>query len=159
MPFDTKAVRERDVVDQLAAVLEHMGFPPVAGRIVGRLMMCDPFEQSSADLADYVGASPGAISTTTRMLMQHGLVERVRIRADRKTYYKLREGAWNDLFHSEWVRLQRFRQIADQALTLMKDERPERRQRMQDFRDLNAFFEQEYPALLTRWDEQKRSET
>ncbi len=158
MTYNATAIRERDLVDQLAAVLEHMGFPPVAGRIVGRLMMCEPLEQSSADLADYVGASPGAISTTTRMLMQHGLVERVRLRGDRKTYYKLRDGAWNDLFHSEWIRLQRFREIADAALGLMENSSPERRARMQDFRDLTAFFEKEYPALLARWDAKKGSE-
>jgi len=157
--FDPQAEKERDFVDQIALVLERSGLPPVAGRILGRLLICDPAEQSSSALADYLNTSAGSVSTSTRMLMQTGLVERVRKRGSRSAWFRVREGAWAEMIHAEIARIRRLREVADMGLALLPGDCPdERRRRMQDFRDFNAFFEREFPILIEHWDNREKKE-
>jgi DNA-binding transcriptional regulator GbsR (MarR family) len=152
--MEDAAQAERELVQQIAAVFEHAGFAPVAGRIIGRLMLCDPPHQSSAELASYLSASKGAISTSTRMLMHAGMVERVRLPSDRSSYFRIHAGCWNEMMHAEAQRIRRLRRIGDEALAFLEatGADPSRSARIREFRDFNSFFETEFPALLARWD-------
>src|SRR5690606_16705896 len=85
---------EREIVDQIALLFAQSGYPPMMGRILAFLTVCDPPEQSSQDLANYLHASKGAVSQATRMLMQAGLIERVHVRNSRSYWFRLRENAW-----------------------------------------------------------------
>ncbi len=158
--FDAHAEKERDFVDQIGLVLERSGLPPVAGRLLGRLLICDPAEQSSADLADYLVTSAGSISTCTRMLMQARLVERIRKPGNRSAFFRLREGAWVEMMQAEVSRITRLREISDVGLALLPENDNPRRKRMQAFRDFNAFLEREFPILMDHWDtKQPKAET
>ncbi|MCO4746918.1 MAG: ArsR family transcriptional regulator [Proteobacteria bacterium] len=159
MSTEDPAERESALVGQIAAVFEHAGFAPIAGRILGHLMLCEPAHQSSTQLAESLEASKGAISTSTRMLMAAGLVERVRFPKDRASYFRMHKGCWNEMIHAEALRIQRLRRIGDEALAYLEQIGADasRAERLREFRDINAFFESEFPALLARWD--ARSET
>ena len=54
------------------------GMAPVVGRVLGYLMICDPGEQSIADLAEALLASRSAIAGAVKALEQLGLVRRTR---------------------------------------------------------------------------------
>lgn len=146
---------ERDLVDQIALVFEHAGQPPVMSQLLAYLMVCDPPEQSSGQLADYLGASKGAISQGTRSLMQAGLIERVRVRGERSSFFRVAEGAWHRAMDAEVARVAKLRRVAEAGLSMMQGAPEARTARLREFRDMNAFFEAEFPALLARW-EQKR---
>ncbi len=152
-------VEERDFVDRLGAVLEHAGLPPMAGRILGRLLICEPSEQSSSDLAEYLLASRGAISTSTRLLMEAGLVERVRRPGSRATWFRVREGAWGEMLHAEVKRARLLRTIAEDGLALLRGAPPSQTRRLEEFCSFNRFFERELPTLVERWDEEKSRES
>lgn len=47
---------------------EVYGVPPIAGRILGWLMICDPPEQSAGQIAEAIGASRASLVTNMRML-------------------------------------------------------------------------------------------
>jgi len=151
-------IRERNFVDRVALVFEHAGIPPISGRILGRLLICDPPEQSSAELADYLLASKGAVSTATRMLMEIGVIEKIRRRGSRASWFRAKRGAWGEMLHAEITRVRMLRQLADEGLALMSEAPPERLERLQEFRDFNAFFETELPELVTRWDARNRNQ-
>src|SRR4051794_15296654 len=107
---------ERDFVDQLALMFERSGVAPVASRILGRLLVCDPAHQSSSELSDYLNASAGAVSMATRMLVQIGLVERIRFRSDRAMYFRIRPDAFGMIFQKEIEETRFMRQLADRGL-------------------------------------------
>lgn len=158
MPFSEQAERERELVNQMALVFETGGLPPIAGRIIGRLLLCDPPHQSSGELADYLLASRGAISTMTRTLVGAGLVELVRFPGDRASYFRLVDGCWSATLHAETMRVRRLREIGDQALRYFDDvgASPERAARVRDFREFAVFFEKELPALIQGWDQRSK---
>ena len=119
--------------------------------------MCSPSEQSSSQLAEFVHASPGAISTATRQLMTAGMVERVRIRGERAYFFRIKAGCWSELIHVEVQRVRHLREIADRGLALLATRASAPTTRLQEFRDFNHFLEQEMPALVARWDSEDTS--
>ena len=59
------------------------GIAPVVGRLLGYLAICDPREQSIADLAEALLASRSAIAGAVKTLEQLGLVRRSRAAGER----------------------------------------------------------------------------
>lgn len=122
------------------------------GRILGHLITCSPPHQSSAELADALSASRGAISTATRALLQAELIQRKPVPGSRALYFEMRPGTMDHLMHAAIARVRQGREMADRGLALLTDRPTAERQRLQEFRDVFSFMEQEYPKLLERWD-------
>lgn len=144
---------ERDIVDHIALLFEQAGYPPVMGRILACLTVCDPPEKSSQELAEYLHASKGAISQATRMLMKSGLIERVHVPNSRAYWFRLRENAWKGAVRDEVHRMRRMQEVAAAGLDRMAHLPASRRRRLQEFHDMSAFFVEEYPRLLERWEQ------
>jgi len=51
-----------------AAFAQHFGLPPVTGRILGWLLICNPAEQSASEIARAIGASRASLTTSMRLL-------------------------------------------------------------------------------------------
>src|SRR5690349_958050 len=76
-----------EFVERLAMALETDGFPTIAGRIFGLLLITDG-DLSLDRITDAVGASKASVSVNTRMLEDKGLIERACIPGDRRDYYR-----------------------------------------------------------------------
>ena len=59
------------------------GFPPVTGRLLGYLIVCDPAQQTIADLAEALMASRSAITGAVKSLEGYHAVRRTRAAGDR----------------------------------------------------------------------------
>src|SRR4051812_1847807 len=79
-------------VEEAGLMYAEMGLPPMAGRIIGWLLVCDPAQQTQADLAKSLQASKGSISTMLGVLLRIGIVKRARKPGDRKEYVQLPPG-------------------------------------------------------------------
>ena len=71
---------------------EHYGLPPITGRILGWLMICDPPEQSAGEIADAIAASRASLTTNMRLLIGSGLVRRL-TRPGGPADYRVRPGS------------------------------------------------------------------
>lgn len=136
-------------IEAMARVLG-AGMPPMAGRMWAYLAICDPPEQTAAEIAARLRASRGSISSTARLLEHVGLVQRGTKPGDRREYFSIPPGGAHGLMERSAHQLRASREVADAGLALMGDRPPESRQRLQDLRDLYAFFETEWPAILDR---------
>ena len=83
------------------------GMPPITGRIVGWLLICDPPEQSAAEIAAAIRASRASLTTNMRGLTAAGLARRFRRAGERTAYYRIDDDAW------ETVIRRRMASIAD----------------------------------------------
>ena len=73
---------------RIARLFEADGFPPIAGRIFGLLLLSeDP--RSLDDLAQGLGVSKASVSTNARRLAAEGVLERVPRPGDRRDYYRV----------------------------------------------------------------------
>jgi predicted transcriptional regulator len=144
-------LREAQFVEAFSTLLEFQGLQRMAGRVFAWLLICTPAEQSSGQLAEVLHASRGAISTAISLLLQAGLVQRVRRRGDRNLYVEVPPGALGRALEANVRYLTASRELLEHGIGLLADAPPERRARLQEGRDIYAFFEQEYPKLLLRY--------
>ena len=135
-------------IEDFGLYMEFEGVPRMAGRILGWLLICHPEHQTSGQLAEVAGASKASVSTTTRLLIQMGLVVRVSLPGERRDYFRIRPNAITSLMRSSMARIQAGRVLAERGLALVEGDPS----RLTDWRDLYVFFERELPPLIERWE-------
>src|ERR1700716_1606374 len=77
-------------------VSKSYGLPQMTGRVLGWLLVCDPVEQTAAQLAEALDASKGSISGATGILVRARLVDRLHVRGERADRFRIRPEAWDD---------------------------------------------------------------
>ena len=95
-------------VEAMGQFLGSSGMTPMSGRMWGWLLICDPPEQSAADLALELKASRGSISGTARILTTAGLIHRSTRRGDRREYFSVPAGGFESLFETAMAAYARF---------------------------------------------------
>ncbi len=148
--------RELAYVEEVGLYFEQTGLTRMGGRLIGWLLICDPPEQSAADLAEVLRASKGSISTTTRLLVQARLIERVALSGERRDYFRIRPDAWAERLAAAMALVTAFRQLTERGLELVGEEAPGRRDRLEAVHDLYRWLETEMPAFLARWWDERR---
>lgn len=138
-------------MEEFGLYYEQFGLPRTAGRILGWLLVCDPPYQTMPDLVEALQVSKSAISNASRILIQAGLVDRLSLPGERKDFYRLNDDAWIRSWETRIQASTATRQMVERGLNLLADEPPERRQRLQEMRDMFVFMESELPAMLQRW--------
>jgi len=149
-------IRDEDSFIEAAARVLGASLPPMAGRMWAYLAICEPPEQTAGQIAVRLHASRGSVSGMARLLEQVGLVRRGTRAGDRREYFSIPPDALRRLMEIAIVRLRQTRELADAGLVLIADRPPESQARLRDLRDLYAFFEREWPAILDRWHEIER---
>lgn len=145
-------IMERHFVEEVGLVFDEMGAPRMWGRIVGMLLICDPDHQSSQQIAEYLDASRGSVSTVTRQLMVAGMVERVPVQNSRATYFRIAKDAWAEMMRQRTARLRIIRNVAHQGLEILRDAPEERRRRLREFHDFYSYIESAFQPIIDRWD-------
>jgi hypothetical protein len=107
---------------------EQYGIPPIAGRILGWLMVCDPPAQSATGIAGSIGASRASLTSNMNLLTAARLVRKQRVPGDRTTYFRIDDDAWPRVVRERIAKLASFVDIAEDGLALFEpgDERAER---------------------------------
>ena len=146
-----QAVRERQFIEQVGLFMENHGMPRMAGRLLGLLLICDPPEQSSAELAAVLTASKGSISTNTRLLLKGELIEKVAMPGQRGTWFRVRPHAWHQIMEHQLTGITSFRRLLDEGIGMMAGESAARIERLKEARDFYGFMETEFPLVLQHW--------
>lgn len=146
---------QKHFVEDISLYFEQMGIPRMAGRILGVLLVSNPPEQSMIDLCETLQASKSAISTSTRLLSEMGLIERTPSPEPRQVYFRFTPGGWVTFMRMYLRMMASLHQIAERGLELLKDEDPALRERLQEAHDMFSLIEDQLPALLKRIENQR----
>jgi DNA-binding transcriptional regulator GbsR (MarR family) len=139
---------ESAFVEEMGQFLGSLGMTPMAGRMWGYLLICDPPEQTAAQIAEALHASRGAISGTARLLQGPGLVRRITRPGDRREYFSAPPEALDSMLASAGSIYRQMREIAERGLAATASRPREARARLEEFRDVMAFVEQEIPRQI-----------
>jgi DNA-binding transcriptional regulator GbsR (MarR family) len=150
---------EEQLVESMARMLAAGGLPLAASRMWAYLLVCEPPEQTAADLAEILHASRGSISGSARLLETAGLIRRSSRKGDRREYFSVPPGSITQVLNARLPVTTAWRQLAEHGLEVLKDRSPASRARLQEVRDVYAFMEQELPAMLDRFLEQRKDTT
>ncbi len=155
MSKDIHAARV-EFAEAMGTFFEKTGFPRMAGRIWGWLLICDPPEQTAAQIAESLQASRGSVSTMTRLLQIWG-VERVGVPGSRTGVYRIRSDGFVCLMQTEMQMFAEIRNLGERGLNILKNEPEAVRERLKEGCDLFAFVEKEYPLLIEKWKKQRKT--
>ena len=157
---DERQTEKQLFVEEVGIVFEQTGLPRMTGRIFGWLLVAEPPHQNADQIGKALLASKGSISTTTRLLIQHGLLERFSMPGVRHDYFRLKVDALSHMVErgiEDEVKL--FRQLAERGLGLVTDKTSETHKWLEEMRDLYVFLEKELPILQERWLKQRKKRT
>lgn len=141
-------------VEEFALTCEQSGWPRIAGKILGWLLVCEAPQQDAEQLATALQASKASISTMTRFLDDRGFIERTALPGDRRVYYRIRAGVWSHLLRERLKGVAVMRALADRAAALVEHRPPAQRARAEEMAAFYAWWEREMPALFDRWEQQ-----
>jgi hypothetical protein len=126
------------------------GLPPVTGRVVGWLLICDPPEQTAAEIAEALHTSRSAVGSALAALEHQGQILRRRAageRADRISFHP--DAVVRSLeAPSEYGALLG---LARHGLEVLRDAPPARRARLLEAAALYEFLLERMPALANEW--------
>jgi DNA-binding transcriptional regulator GbsR (MarR family) len=146
----------QDFVEDLAVMMNHAaGLPLTDGRVLGYLMMTQADHTSSAQLAQGLQASSGAISMATRRLVESGFVKRHVIPGDRRHYFRTETDVWGSWLATERRYLDRQRDVIARGLATTDPDDPADapvRERLENGRDYMTWLQGHHRAMLEEWE-------
>lgn len=145
--------------DKIITYADHMGrynaqrhgLPPVMGRVIGYLSVCEPMEQSINDIADALLTSRSAINNALKILEAQKLIKRTRPAGTRADLISLNPISIQSGFDpTEYKELA---ELAREGLELLKHASPERRESLEATASLGDFLAERLPQLYKEWEE------
>ncbi|MFI6928587.1 GbsR/MarR family transcriptional regulator [Nonomuraea spiralis] len=140
-----------EFVEDAGLFYERLGLSRTSGRVMGWLLTADTTGADASGLAEALAVAKSSMSVALRQLEQAGLVERFRVRGERRDRYRLAEDVFARAFRAKMAEFESFRALAEQGLRAVGDD-PARRRRLELMRDMYAFMMDRFPALLDEWD-------
>lgn len=131
-------------------------FPPMVGRLIGYLAVCEPREQTIAELADALLASRSAITGAIKVLETIHIARRSRAAGERMDRVSL-DMSSSQALGMDVSEYEEQGQLAREGLEVLKDAPPERRALLLEMRAFAEFLVEAIPRMQQEW-EARRAE-
>ena len=130
------------------------GFPPMVGRLLGYLTVCEPSNPSIAELADALLASRSAIAGAVKNLEAMRLVQRIRTAGERMDRVQLDINSPNatGLDPAEYREVG---ELAREGLEMLAGASAERRAVLTEMAAFSDFLVEQIPLLGQKWEERR----
>ena len=127
------------------------GFPPMAGRLLGYLFVCEPAQQTIDELGEALLASRSAITGAVKLLEGYRIARRTRLAGERVDRVSLNPDSrqpqnFDAAVHREHADLFR------EGVTLLEDAPAERRAALEEMVALAEFLSRRLPELQQEWE-------
>ncbi len=141
---------------------DHMGrfyahryaFPPMVGRLIGYLAVCDPPEQSIGDLADALLASRSAIANAVKTLETMHLIRRTRVAGDRMDRVRL-DPTSAQAMGLDTSEYEEMRELVREGLEVVRDAPAERRVLLLEWAEFSDFVIEQVQRMKQEWLERR----
>jgi hypothetical protein len=132
------------------------GLPPMAGRLLGYLAVCDPPEQSIAELADALLASRSAIAGAVKALDVTHVIRSSRRAGERMDRVRIDLGSPQSMGmdNSEYEEM---REMAREGLQVVADAPLERQAVLLEMEAFADFLVERIPLLEKEWNERREA--
>jgi MarR family protein len=130
------------------------GFPPMVGRLLGYLSVCDPPDQSINELADALLASRSAIANAVNNLELLRLVRRSRAAGERMDRVRIDLSSPNAT-GMDITEYQELGDLAREGLEVLADAPPERRAVLAEMAAFADFLVEQMPRLRQEWEQRR----
>ena len=148
----------RGYIERWGMLFERLGATRMMGKVLAWLLICDPPEQTAANIAEALGASAGSVSTTTRALEQMGMIERFGVAGKRSAYFRVRSGVWGQLLRLRMSYIARMGELVDEGMRNFAADDDRSKLRLRELGSYCDFIERELPDFVGRWEKEWEEE-
>ncbi len=142
---------KKDFVNEFSLKFEEIGHSRIFGQILGWLLICEPRQQSFNDLMENLEISKASVSNITRILLEIGLIEKVRISGERQMYFKVKTDALSEFMDRQVKYIQEVKEILEKGYQYVLQEEQEDVVRLKRASQLYAFLSEEIPILIDKF--------
>jgi len=154
---ETDYSNKSDFVEAFSLKIEELGHPRIYGQILGWLLICDPPHQSFPDLMENLEISKASVSNVTRMLLERGLIEKIRIKGERQIYFKLKDGSIIDFMQKQLRLALDLEKITDKGLELIANDKKTDPQRLKRANNFHHFLAKQTEELIENYKADNKS--
>ena len=149
-------------IDAEITFADHMGrfyarrfsFPPMVGRLIGYLAVCDPPNPTIGELADALLASRSAISGAVNVLETIHAAQRSRVAGERMDRVRITAQQSMQMDVTEYEEMG---ELAREGLEVLRDASPERRAALLEMSAFADFLVEEIPRLKQEWETRREA--
>ena len=127
------------------------GFPPMVGRLIGYLSVCDPPDQSINELADALLASRSAIAGAIKMVEGVGVLQRTRAAGDRMDRVRIDLSTPRSM-GMDITEYQELGELVHEGLEVLRDAPMERRAVLLEMSAFVDFLLEQIPRMQRDWE-------
>lgn len=136
--------------ERTGQLLEADGFPPIAGRIFGLLLLRDD-SCSLDEVAQALRVSKASVSTNARLLAAQGVIERVTRPGDRRNYYHVAPDLFSRMLTQRLARWRAFTDAVGEARRTVPRHSAAVRKRLAEYADAYTYMSGAIETALGRW--------
>ena len=140
-----------EFVDDFSLKVEELGHPRIYGQILGWLLICNPPHQSFSDLMENLYISKASVSNTTRILIERGLIKKVRVKGERQMYFQLKEGSLIEFMEKQMQLTLELESITAKGLKLAKKDESTDTERLKKANDFHRFIAEQTGDLIEKY--------
>jgi DNA-binding transcriptional regulator GbsR (MarR family) len=129
-------------------------FPPMVGRLIGYLAVCDPPNPTIGELAEALLASRSAIAGAVKTLETINVAQRSRVAGERMDRVRITAEQSMQMDVSEYEEM---RELAREGLEVLRDAPPERRAALLEMSAFAGFLVEELPKLKLEWEARRQA--
>jgi DNA-binding transcriptional regulator GbsR (MarR family) len=145
------AAQTRQFMDQVASLLEMMGINRSCGRMFGLLLVADR-PLSLDEIAATLGMSKPSVSANTRLYERLRLLQRVHVPGDRKHYYEILPGAFEQTAAARIAVLHSFVQLSEAGLRIVEKDNEIARARLHEMAEFYRHLARAMEHAIEAWD-------
>lgn len=140
-------------VERLGLHLSNEGMPLIAGQVTAYLLVSEG-PRSLDEMATALGVSRASVSTDTRRLVDKGLLVRLTMPGDRRTYYAFAPDGFRTMLAARIRALSSLRDLLDDAARLPAVQGSEEvRDRVTEWNDFHGAVIDALHDLIARWND------
>jgi DNA-binding transcriptional regulator GbsR (MarR family) len=142
---------QRELIERMGVFYEQHGIPPMEGRIMSLLIVCDEPELTFDQIRELLGISKSTTSSALNTLL---ITKRVIYRTkpgDRKRYFASNILQWQESFTENFQKFFEVIKIMKEALNQRTSKTPEFNRQMAEFIEFTEYISVEFPRIYLEW--------
>ena len=129
-------------------------FPPMVGRLIGYLSVCDPPEQSIGELAEALLASRSAITNAVKSLETMHLIRRMRVAGERMDRVRL-DPTSPQAMGLDTTEYEELRELVNEGLEVVRDGPAEKRALLLEMAEFTDFVIEQTKRMQQEWQQRR----
>lgn len=151
MKTEERIEKQRELIEEVGRFFDREGLQPVAGRIIGLLMVMDKELYTFEEITEELSISKSSASIALRNLEIRGAIEYITIPGDRKRYFRSRIKDPFSMIDQFAARMIMFQEMASRILELKADKKTRNATFLSEMSHMLEFFTAQIDQLKRQY--------